>query len=222
MNIIIKTQGNVTPKLLSMAKLLRNQKAQNKVMAYAGKTMIQKHAVGLANWNRNRFGAPSKFWKRMRGSVQSSYDPLAATVTLPAEWGHRYHGGTVRPGLGISSATGEKTKAIAIPLTKQAYGKRPGFFKDLFFVPAKQLGFAKRTFRSLIGKGNAIGTLCRLKGKGKRKKVEALYALRDAVKHAANSKVLPPLTLVQDAIVRALEAMHRRNLERAETGAQAT
>lgn len=49
----------------------------------------------------------------------------------------RRFGGTIKAGKGISRATGQLTKYLAIPARAEAYGKTPGEFDDLEFVPFK-------------------------------------------------------------------------------------
>lgn len=76
-------------------------------------------------------------------------------------------GGLIKP---------KTARALAVPVSWKAYGKRPKDFSDLHYIPLK--GRSGRAGRS----GRCIALLARSHGTGESKKLEALFALMPSVR----------------------------------------
>ena len=78
-------------------------------------------------------GQPTHFWMQVRDSVQEPRMVAGDDVVIGIShvgFRQRLEGGTIRAGQGVSSATGEPTKFLAIPVDVDSYGKRPGDFRS--------------------------------------------------------------------------------------------
>lgn len=86
---------------------------------------------------------------KMGGSRTHFYADAARSVQAPNVGGgraeisvmavglaQRWLGGTITAGAGTSSKSGGPTRFLAVPARAEAYGKTPGEFHDLQFVPA--------------------------------------------------------------------------------------
>lgn len=106
-------------------------------------------ARGAANLVRNHlFALDESAANQMGGPRTHFYSDAAKSVTEPEPTANgamftitkvglaqRWLGGTIKAGAGTSSATGGPTKYLAIPARAEAYGKTPGEFEDLVFIP---------------------------------------------------------------------------------------
>lgn len=167
-NPIIATHDTVTPDLQWKAQKVGNSEQLNKVVATKALKLFQDHFVKRGQVEKNKFGAPSRFWQRMRKLLAAKSDSARATIVMPYEMRLRFKGGTVRP-------TGGR-KALTIPTDRASYGRAARTFKDLMFMPAKR------------GDGKFLGSLVQPTGKGV---FRTLYRLVASTKHKANPAVLP-------------------------------
>ena len=84
-------------------------------------------------------GAPkSNYYGRAADGTSFTIDPGGATVSIsgieaPGIALH-YYGGTVKPGVNPSSATGKPTKYLTIPVSPEAYGHPASDFDDLVML----------------------------------------------------------------------------------------
>ena len=159
-NSIIATHDTVTPDLQWKAQKVGNSEQLNKVVGAAGAKVFREHFVKRAQVEKNPFGAPSRFWAKMRRLTNWKADSAKATVILSPELRLKFKGGIVRP-------TGGR-KALAIPASRRTYGKTPRMFRDLIFIPPDEmdkagkyrgeLRFPGGTYRTRTG-GVSAGSL---------------------------------------------------------------
>jgi hypothetical protein len=111
-------------------------------------------ARGVANFLRDWFfGLDRTRANHLGGARTHFYADVARSVQNPTVSGgvgsvsinhvglaQRWLGGTIRAGVGTSSATGKPTRFLSIPARAEAYGKTPGEFHDLRFVPRRSGG----------------------------------------------------------------------------------
>lgn len=180
-NPIIATHDTVTPDLQWKAQKVGNSEQLNKVVGAAGAKVFREHFVKRAQVEKNPFGAPSRFWAKMRRLTNWKADSAKATVIMPAELRLKFKGGTVRP-------TGGR-KALTIPTDRASYGRAARTFKDLMFMPAKR------------GDGKFLGSLVQPTGKGV---FRTLYRLVAFTKHKPKPETLPSRETLAAAIRRAV------------------
>lgn len=161
-------------------------------------------AESLANLTRGHLDAKyvpknerGDFWARVREGVEAQADENRGEVSLN-ELGIRlrYMGGTVYPGKGISSYTGELTRALSVPSLKvPIVGGR-----QVRPARAGLLAFIRRvTGGETVGflvQGQEEGTVSRGPRKGsKRIKPkpggDLLYTLRTVTRHTGDKGILP-------------------------------
>lgn len=172
MSYVIDT---ATPKLLNLIRGLRDREKLNLIMSRAAANLVKDHFAALAGTNKNKFGVRSTFWKRMRQATRSDANPVEAAVVMPREVAQRRFGGVLRPKGG--------RKMLAIPISKDAYGKSPLEFDDLHVVRLKDKNQAFLVrFR---GRDEGIN------GPSKSDKMQMLYVLKSSVSQLANPAVLP-------------------------------
>lgn len=157
----------VTDRLKRLSRALKDTAALNKVIANATSELFKSHFAARAMVERNKFGKPPTFWKRMRGSVRSFSSASTAGVEMYRPVAQRYYGGTIRP-------TGGK-RWLTIPINKLAYRKSARSFEDLSI------------YTSHIGnKFLSMET-----GKGKKRKTVLMYLLKESVTQKGDKTVLP-------------------------------
>ncbi len=161
-------RDTVSPDLQRRAQRVGNSEQLNKVVGAAGARVFRDHFVKQAAKEKNKWGAPSRFWAKMRRLTTWKADSAKATIIMPAELRLRFKGGTVRP-------TGGR-KALTIPTDRVSYGRSARTFKDLFYVAPQK------------GSGRFLGTLAQKTGKGT---FRTLYSLWAFTKHKPNPTVLP-------------------------------
>jgi hypothetical protein len=169
-----------TPKLKALTNALRNKDGINRVMANGVANLIKKHFAATAFVNRNRFGRPNTFWKRMRDSVVPDSSVSKSEVVMDKAVALRLFGGIVKA---------KFKKFLTIPLTKDSYGKSARQFNNLFV----------RDF------GDGELYLSRFSGNGKTRRIENLYKLVKRTNHKSDPKVLPT---EKDIKAAAYDAMH--------------
>lgn len=182
-NNVVTTYDTVSPDLRWKAQLVGNSEQLNKVVGAAGLRVFREHFVKRGQAEKNKFGAPSRFWKRMRSLCALKADSARATVIMPYEMRLKFKGGIVRP-------TGSR-KALTIPTDRASYGRTARTFKDLFFVAPKKRG------------GKFMGSLAQPTGKGVFK---VLYTLWAFTKHRAKPESLPSRETLGAAVRRVVTA----------------
>lgn len=165
MNVIRDT---VSPDLRFRARLVGDSAALNKVVGAAGAKVFREHFVKRAQTEKNKFGAPSRFWAKIRRLTVWKSDSSRATVIMPAEVRLRLKGGVVRP-------TGGR-KALTIAMDRRSYGRAARTFKDLIYVAPKD------------GGGKFRGLLVQKTGKDT---FRALYSLWAFTRHKPDPSVFP-------------------------------
>lgn len=165
----------VTPALQQKLSKLRKRAQLNEVMAIAGAKVVRRHFVENGDRQRNKFGAPPMFWRKMRNGVREEFDFKSASIVMERPVAQRYFGGTIRP-------TGGK-KYLTIPLLPAAYRRSARSFKDLRFVKFPD--------------GKAF--LYRTKGRKGSRTREYLYALKKTVTQKGDKSVLPPIEKIKEA-----------------------
>ncbi len=159
-----------------------NKEAVNKVIARGVENLVKSHFAEVSSKEKNRFGAKSSFWRRMREQVKSYSDAAFAYVSMNRAIAQRYFGGTIKP-------TGTK-RYLTIPLSKQSYGKSAEFFGPDLEVYTSHLG----------NKFLVMET----KKRGK-KVLEFLYLLKERVTQRGNKAVLPTKQQFQTAMAEAFQ-----------------
>lgn len=155
------------PTLRKLRAAVANTKAANNAIARACSTLVRKHFSEISPTEKNRFGAASKFWKRMIQSVDYGSDASMAYVEMNRAIAQRYFGGTIKP-------TGGK-KFLTIPLSKLSYGKSARSFDGLQFVKSGSGGLFLAMPKKVRGKT----------------KMEFLYLLKSKVTQKGNRRILP-------------------------------
>lgn len=126
MQMTISTKGLPAEAMTRLRQKVGNTEQMHTAIAQAALPALQKKIRANAATNKNRFGARGGFWNRMLSGTLALGTPDAAVLRMPREMNLRVHGGTVEP---------KKSKYLAIPNIKQAYGKSPRDFDDLRFIP---------------------------------------------------------------------------------------
>jgi hypothetical protein len=104
-------------------------------------------------------GQRTHFFADAARSVQT---PQVAGGTATVSINHiglaqRLLGGTITAGHNISSKTGQLTSLLAVPAQAEAYGKTPGEFSDLEFVPTRKGGMLVQSLQTQIMRGKHKG-----------------------------------------------------------------
>lgn len=117
--------------------------------------LLRDHYFQLDRSLPNKLGGPrTHFWGQVARSVQNPVTQGGAAAVSINHVGlaQRLFGGIIRAGRSISSATGKLTQFLSIPARAEAYGKTPGQFNDLEFVPTRRGGgMLVQTYQSLVG-----------------------------------------------------------------------
>ena len=181
-----------TPELTALIRALKDRSGLHRAMAKGGRELVQGHFAKFAMGNRNRFGRPSTFWKRMRGATRDESSAQSAAVVMEREVALRRFGGTIRP-------TGTR-KMLSIPVDPRAYRKKATSFDGLFVVK-----FKKGTKQG-GGKGSVF-----LVRKGRKGALELMYLLTPKATIKPNPDVLPSDAALADAVKEAAtEYLKRR------------
>lgn len=168
----------------------------HEALAAAVEATVANHLTGLNSRSPN-----TGFYASAARGVEVESDASRGLVRIP-ELGFalRYYGGTVKPGIGISSYTGKLTEALAIPTddvpivgpSDARHRQRPGDAGLLAFIPnrkegSKSIGFLIEGVEKTVTRG---------KNKGKTRTVpkpggDLLYILAEEVTHNPDPSVLP-------------------------------
>lgn len=128
----------------------------------------------------------------------------------------RWKGGTVTPGKGKSSHTGQITKLLAIPAAKRM--EAPGRYKPLAFVPIKKRPHLKGLLLEGVEKTAARKYKDKPAGRAiivPKPNGQLMFRLVDETEHAPNPRVIPTAEALSDvagaAVRRALPLLLRKN-----------
>jgi hypothetical protein len=168
-NPLTVIRDTVSPDLRFRAMRVGDSAALNKVVGAAGAKVFREHFVKRAATEKNKFGAPSRFWAKMRRLTTWKSDAGSAKVIMPAEVRLRLKGGVVRP-------TGGR-KALTIPVDRRSYGRAARTFRDLVFIGPKAGEGGK--FRGLLAQPTGKGTF------------RTLYTLWAFTRHKPDPTVFP-------------------------------
>jgi hypothetical protein len=174
--------------------------------------LIRNHLFKLDAERANSLGGKrSHFYADAARSVSNPIQVDESAVIDIAKQGlaQRYFGGTIKAGQGTSSATGGPTKYLAIPARSEAYGRVPGEFTDLSFVPTARGGMLVQNLQTPISVG-----------RGKTSKVKyadtkgglVMFWLVTEVTQAPDPTVLPTETQMTTEGVMAGESYLARQL----------
>jgi len=141
--IAVRLQSSGWEGLLAQAREIGQEGNVALVGAFAVADLVRRHLFSLDEERANT----------MRGARTHFYANAAKSVHWPVTNGvgagfvitwiglaQRWLGGHIEAGGGTSSASGGPTKYLAIPARAESYGKTPGEFDDLEFVPRKAGG----------------------------------------------------------------------------------
>ncbi len=137
----LKTDGFAA--LLVKAGELGHEGDAALIGAMAAADLVRNHLFSLDEERANKMGGErTHFYANAAKSVQAPVkqgDGAGFAIT----WiglAQRWLGGHIEAGGGTSSYSGSPTKYLALPARAEAYGKTPGEFDDLEFIPRKAGG----------------------------------------------------------------------------------
>ena len=171
---------------------------------------LRDYLFNLDNERPNKMGGQrTHFFADAARSVQN---PKVSSGTASVSINNlglaqRLLGGTITAGHGISSRTGQLTKYLAIPARAESYGKTPGEFDDLEFVPTRKGGMLVQALQTQITRGKR-------KGDWSTTTVGALamYWLTPEVTQEADPTVLPGEKAMAGCATDAMEDYLKRNV----------
>lgn len=103
----------------------------------------------------------------------------------------RYYGGTVVPGKGISSYSGQPTKWLTMPAIAQAYGRRAREFSNLRFVEFKKGKLAALVEEKSGATDSRTGKGIKGRSRKKGSRARVFYWLLKSMTIAPNRSLLP-------------------------------
>ena len=136
--ISVHLQTVALDELLERARQIGRESDVALVGARGVGNLVRQHLFDLDQSGANQLGvARTHFYAAAAESVHEPVpDGSGASFTITKTGlAQRWLGGDIKAGVGTSSATGHPTKYLAIPARAEAYGKTPGEFDDLVFVP---------------------------------------------------------------------------------------
>ena len=146
--------------LMKKAEVLEQTAEVSLVGARGAANFVQDYLFDLDATRTNKMGGlRTHFFANAARSV-STPQPVGAGAAFSINqvgFAQRLRGGIIRPGVGVSSATGEMTKFLAIPARAESYGKTPGEFHDLVFQPTRTGGMLVQGLQTVITRGNRKG-----------------------------------------------------------------
>lgn len=101
---------------------MREPEKLGRVAAVGALPVFKRKLVANGSVERNQFGRPSTFWRRMVSGTRT----VGNAVAMPREVRLRVKGGTVRPVNG--------SRFLTIPVDPIAYGKSIRQFQNVFFT----------------------------------------------------------------------------------------
>lgn len=126
MSFTVDIQDEASPLIDAAGRAISDRSAAARAAANGALPVVQKNFTGLASSNVNPFGARGGFWNRMLSGTRVGVEGDAGFIAMPREVALRFFGGTVKP---------QKSKYLALPARKEAYGKSPRQMNDLRFIP---------------------------------------------------------------------------------------
>lgn len=197
MTVTVTTRNGAERRLLALQGSVRTGRVV-KTAALTVADRVRDNFALLQQTRPNRLGGRrTNFWAgALKSTSVIQTAPLAATVGV-AQIGvrQRLEGGTIRAGRSLNPKTGRPTQFIAIPLTADAYGKRPAERHDLDFAIVPGIGPAlveARATEIRLGKPKKDGTRKITQVKS-RTGLVPLYRLVRSVTQAPDPTVLPTL-----------------------------
>ncbi len=174
-----------------------------KVAGQSVTNLTRGHFEELQRTRPNRLGGRrTNFWAdALRGTSLQVVDRTKAKVNI-ATIGvrQRLEGGVIRAGRSINPKTGRPTNYLAIPLTPDAYGKRPAERSDLDFQIVPGIGpalvEARATEIRIRKKKDGTRSIRAVKS---RTGIVPLYRLVRKVTQKADPTVLPSVSKMQAA-----------------------
>ena len=133
-------QSEALTELLADAREIGQEGELALVGAEAVADLVRRHLFNVDAEQPNKLGGPrTHFFSNAARSVEQPHlAGVVAGFTIP--WtglAQRWLGGHIEAGAGTSSSSGGPTKYLAIPARAEAYGKTPGEFNDLQFIPRR-------------------------------------------------------------------------------------
>ena len=196
--------------LMKQAAVLDQETEVSMVGARGAANFVQDYLFELDAERPNKMGGlRTHFFANAARSV-STPQPAGAGAAFSINqvgFAQRLLGGVIRPGLGISRATGELTKLLAIPARAESYGKTPGEFDDLQFVPTKFGGMLVQALSTQIVRGSRKGDFSTRAIGGL-----VMYWLVKEVRQDADPTVLPSDIALAGAAGDSMESYLKRRI----------
>ena len=181
------------------------------VGARAVKGFLVDYLADLDEARPNKMGGVrTHFFAQVARSVQNpKTEHGRASISINhVGFAQRLLGGIIRAGQGLSSKSGRPTKLLAIPARAEAYGKTPGEFHDLEFVPTGNgEGMLVQTFQTQFIRGRRKGDYHTQKVGGL-----AMFWLVKQVTQKPDATVLPSSKAMAGAATDAMEDYLNRKL----------
>ncbi len=136
--IAVKLQTEALDELNAKAAKVGKSQDVSLVGARAVANLCRNHLFTVDNEEPNKLGGPrTHFFSAAAKSIEEpELEAGGAGFTInQVGLAQRWLGGDIEAGRGTSSTTGGPTKYLAIPARAEAYGKAPGEFDDLEFIP---------------------------------------------------------------------------------------
>ena len=129
LNLSITLRDKATPAVNRVAAFMRSDAAQ-KIIGYEAQRTVREHFQELDETRANRLGgARTHYYGSARRGTGFYFDGADVVVNIhQIGIALHYYGGNVAPGVGLSSATGQPTKYLTIPVAPEAHGKRASDF----------------------------------------------------------------------------------------------
>lgn len=188
----------LSERLKSLRELFGDQLDLVKVVGFAVRNQVISHFRRKDAGSRNKLGAaPSHFWRDVAdsvGSVISTSNEAGAIATIPIRHVailQKIKGGKI---------VAKKTKALTIPVSKEAYGKSVKEFKDRS-SSSKPLVLLRRDGR--------VPLLVRFL----EDRVEIHYVLVKSVVQAADPTALPPLSEIDRTVEESSSQYYERKIK---------
>ncbi len=176
MSLIIQQDA---PKLRALRAALKDKRSVNKVMSFSVSVLIKKHFRGVSATQKNKFGRPSSFWKRMIESVRTAFSEALSAVEMARPVAQRRFGGTIKP-------TGGK-QYLTIPIAAIAYNRTAA---DLALdIGPLEFYESRKGNKFLVSTNEKFNVL--VGEEGVTKNVEFLYLLKERVTQKADPSVMP-------------------------------
>lgn len=177
MSIAVDT---TTDALKKLSRALKDKEALNKAIANENLILFRDHFRSISAKEKNKFGAPSTFWRRMIEQTKAFFDNRIAGLEMNRAIAQRYFGGVIKP-------TGGK-RFLTIPVSKEAYGKSARSFHGLFVFRYGDIGKNGSAFLAKSSRKVVISTHS---GPQKKERLTLMYQLLARVVQKKNESILP-------------------------------